>query len=111
MNIRVNEQLYENVEVINHKDQVLMTSDLKDKKELISNVIKSDAIQILDTDNTLISTIQGVFIYDCLMRDRSGEYLVFHKKIDTPKDTIAKLNEQITDIELALCEIYESLGV
>lgn len=46
----------------------------------------------------------------CTETSREKYITAYKEKKPTPKD-VNDLNEQITNIELAICEIYESLGV
>lgn len=79
--------------------------------ELRAAVQEADEISFysidIDKEEQLVTSITGAFAYDSTYVDAEHIKVVF-KKSDSD---IAKIGEAITNIELALCEIYENMGV
>lgn len=112
MKITINDKSFDVLEVI----------DGATKTDIyVSKSADVEPFKHLFTGEITINVKDGVEEYDvvdkyigCSCTETSGEkYITVHKakKPTTDEKDVNDLNEQITNIELAICEIYESLGV
>lgn len=82
-----------------------------DITDLLSNVNGDTVIEVIDEDGNLYDSISATYANGLMVETKASKWLEFSKKV-VPDDTkVSALMAQITDLELALCEIYESLGV
>ena len=112
MKIKVNNFILDNVLVINDKAKLNLVVDVDaDVTELLENIKGSVTIHILGKEDETVSSIIGTFASPYVITAGGNKTVEFHKEIEPSDDTVAKINEHITNIELALCEIYETLEV
>ena len=89
----------------------IKTDKSENKDEVISLLNGENTILCYDNDN-IIDTIESGYTF--MYIEERLNYRWYVLKIpytEEPVDEISALREQITNIELALCEIYESMGV
>lgn len=67
------------------------------------NVVEKDG----KTEETLTAVLTGKFVFDRATVDAEHIKLVFAKHTDD----VARLEEAITNLELAMTELYEGMGV
>lgn len=110
MKITINDKSFDVLEVINGTTETnIYVSKSVDAEPLMH--LFAGEITINVKDSTEEYDVVDKYI-GCSYTETNGEkYITAHKaKKPTAKD-VNDLNEQITNIELAICEIYESLGV
>ena len=110
MKIKANGLSFDVISVTDDGKTLQIFVETEEFADLSASISKSDKIEILDEDASVASTISGQFIHPRLVITSSNKILKFDKKDDSV-DKIHSLQQQITDLELALCEIYESMEV
>ena len=115
MKIIINEQAIDVISLtINENKLQIQTCDTQNIEEVMHLLITSGEITYLDNDGTVIRVIESGYSFQ-YVETRDGYHTFYVNLPPAPEeprpDTLAILNEQLTNIELALCEIYESMGV
>lgn len=83
MKVKVNGLTFDNVIVTSNEKTLQINVETEDVKELSDNVVKSNTIEVLADDDTLVSTLRGCFTQPYLVTDAFGKRLVFVKKDDS----------------------------
>ena len=107
MNIQIDDLILDNVRLINKDKEVLLITETADLSLLLNKIIGSVKIYQLDNDNNILYSIECDFDQPRLVEYKKYTTM-YCPKVIKEEPTI---QQQITDLELALCEIYESLGV
>lgn len=90
----------------------IKTNITDNKMDAISLFEGSPSITYYDDNDNLIETIDGNYNFKWVEENPKYRWYVLEiPHTEEPADEISALKEQITNIELALCEIYESMGV
>lgn len=115
MKIIINEQSIDVISLSINGDKIeIQTNDTQKVDEVMQLLMKSDEITYLDNDDNIIQVIESGYSFQYV--EVRGEYSTYNinlppTPVEPTPDALAVLNEQITNIELALCEIYEIMGV
>lgn len=115
MKIIINEQSIDVIYLSINGDKIeIQTYDTQNIDDVMLSLITSGEITYLDNDDNVIRVIESGYSFQ-YVETRDGYHTFYVNLPPTPEeptpDTLAILNEQLTNIELALCEIYESMGV
>ena len=107
MKIQINEIVLDNVLLVNEEKTVLLRTEATDLTPLLNEIVGSVTIHQLDDDDTILWSIEGSFKTPYIVRREKYTTMYCPKVIaETPN-----IQQQITDLELALCEIYENMEV
>jgi hypothetical protein len=82
-----------------------------DIADLLSDIIGDTVVEVVDEDGTIRNSISATYINGRMVETKTSKWFEFSKKTISEDTKLSALMSQITDLELALCEIYESLGV
>lgn len=82
-----------------------------DIADLLSDIIGDTVVEVVDEDGTIRNSISATYINGRMVETKVSKWFEFSKKTISEDTKLSDLMTQITDLELALCEIYESLGV
>lgn len=107
MKIRINELILDNVALINESKTVLLRTETTDLSPALNEIIGSVTMQQLEDDDAVLWTVEGDFEKPYIVH-REKFTTMYCPKVITETPTI---QQQITDLELALCEIYETMEV
>ena len=107
MKIQINELVLNNVVLRNESKEVLLRTETTDLSPLLNEIIGSVTIHQLDDDDTVLWSVDGNFEQPYIVKREKYTTMYCPKVITEP----SSLQQQITDLELALCEIYESMVV
>lgn len=107
MKVQINELVLDDVALIDEAEKVLLRSDTTDLSPLLNEITGSVTIHQLDDDNSILWSVEGNF---------EQPHIVYREKYTTmycPKVVVKMpdIQQQITNLELALCEIYERMEV
>ena len=105
MKVQINDLILDNVVLIEEPKEVLLRTKTTDLSPLLSEIIGSVTIHQLDDDNNVVWSVEGDFKQSHIFK-REKYTTMYCPKVITEPPT---LQQQITDIELALCEIFEKL--
>ena len=109
MRIRINEKDFDIENIRDTSATLLIWAGDNDVGGLSKLINGKTLIEVLDENDTVVRTVEGTFGEHRTIVDVFGKRLEFTRRTDA--DTLAALNEHITNIELALCEIYENMEV
>ena len=107
MKIQINDLILEDVFLINETKEVLLRTTSTDLAPLLEQITGSVTIHQLNDDNNILWSVQGDFESPRIVK-REKYTTMYCPKVIVENPTI---QQQITDLQLALCEIYESMGV
>ena len=107
MKIQINDLVLDDVALIDEKKEILLRAESTDLNPLLNEITGSVTIYQLDDDNAVLWSIQGDFGQPYIVK-REKYTTMYCPKVIVETPTI---QQQITDLELALCEIYESMEV
>ena len=110
MQITINNKAFEILDIIDEASKTVIYVDKSVNIEPLINIIKGK-ITISVTDNTTEYDLSGTYASFYVIETQRDKYIEAFKKAEPTPDTVAQLNEQITNLELALCELYESQEV
>lgn len=112
MKIKISESIFEIRDVSVTRQQIhLVTTPEDECSQLIKAVSECTAIDIVDDTDTTIKTIEGAFVDPYIVDEPYAQTVVFARETIDSTKSLAELSEQITNLELALCEIYEAMEV
>ncbi len=111
MKIKVNEKVFEVALLEDRANDVRVRVSLDtDLDEFKREIEGATDIEYLGTDkdgnDELVFKVYSKFALDTISRGKEW-YIFTFKKVTRE----AELEEQVTNLELALCEIYEAMGV
>ena len=111
MKIKI-ENIIIDVVSVSVKDNLLLikTLDTIDHLPVLSILHTQDTILHMDDDNNVIQKFEGKFVLDSAEIRNGYVYYRIHLPSADEKEYKA-LQDAITTLELALCEIYESMEV
>lgn len=95
MKVKVNGLTFDNVIVTSDEKTLQINVETEDVKELSDNVVKSNTIEVLADNDTLISTLKGRFTQPLLVADAFCKRLVFVKK-DESADKLDALMQPVS---------------
>ena len=110
MKVRINDTIFENVFVFDNEKVIRLIGNI-DESILTLDISDNTTIEILSEVDEVLSSITVNYGNRYVVEDDLSKSIVFQKVTPSPEDEITKLKQQITDLELALCEIYESMEV
>lgn len=111
MKIKIGELHIEVISVIVENDKLrIQLNETTDTYSFVSQLSNTTMVYTDDDDN-IIRTFEGVFELNSV--EQSNGFTYCNIQVHPVKDNsdLLGLIESITNIEIALCEIYESLGV
>jgi hypothetical protein len=79
--------------------------------DLLFDIIGDTVVEVVDEDENIRNSISATYINGRMVETKASKWFEFSKKVMSDNAKVSALMAQITDLELALCEIYESLGV
>ena len=110
MKITINDISFDVIEVIDGATKTdIYVSNSADVKPLVDLLVGDITISV--KDHTEEYDVADKYIRCTYTETSRDKYITAHKEKKPTMNNEADLNEQITNIELAICEIYESLGV
>ena len=109
MNIRIKNETIDAIS-LSVRDNILtiQTSDAVSPIDIIPLIYESSLIEQIDNSGNVMQKYEGKF--SSVFTEQTNGYLYIHIGLPDVNE-IAMLEQQITDLQLALCEIYESMGV
>ena len=116
MKIIVKEQEINVLSVSVDEEKITIQTDIKQTTpNMVLLLNDSPAITYCDDNGDIVNGINSGS-YTLHSIEERGNARKYYLHIPTtlaevPKSEIERMNEQITNIELALCEIYENMGV
>lgn len=116
MKIIVNEQEINVRDMsVNENNIVIQTDIEQNNSDMVLLLSDSPSIAYYNDNGDIIAEIdKGSYTLHSIEERKGIRKYYLHiptTLAEVPKSEIERMNEQITNIELALCEIYESLGV
>ena len=110
MKITINDKSFDVLGVIDGSAETnIYVSNSVDTESLMDLFSGDVTIKVKD-NNGEYDVVDKYIRCHCTETSREKYITAYKEKKPAPKD-VNDLNEQITNIELAICEIYESLGV
>lgn len=95
MKIKANGLIFDNIIVIPDEKTLQIVVETEDVKELSYNIAKSDRIEVLADDDTIVSTLRGRFVHPYLVIDSSSKRLNF-TKIDDSADKLDSIIQPVS---------------
>lgn len=91
----------------------IKVSETDDSQRFSSQLFNHSSLIYMDDDNNVLRTFDGKFTLNSV--EQSDGFMFYNLQMPTESEKamskVTMINDVITNIELALCEIYESLGV
>lgn len=112
MKIKIGEQTIDVVSVFSQNDRVrIQVDETSDAYEFASQIAGCDTLLYMDDNENVIQTFEGEFTLNSVEQSNGSMYynLQLPTVSEKAKREIDNLKETITILELALCEIYESM--
>ena len=81
-----------------------------DKNLFLSQLSRVNTLVYTDDEGNVVQTFEGIFSLNS-MEEADGSLYYNLQMTNLSSRAVSTLKESITNIELALCEIYESMGV
>ena len=111
MQITIKDKTFDILDIIDKTDRTFIYVDTESNVDELADAIQGKIdITVNDGDN-LVTVASGTYKGTYIVQTATQRYLEAFKKAEPTPDTVAQLNEQITNLELTLCELYESKGV
>jgi hypothetical protein len=111
MKIKVNGEAFIVNDIIDDNVETKIYVGKDDATDLLSYINGDTVIEVIDGDGNLYDTISATYTNGVMVETKASKWFEFSKNTTQDDIKVSALMAQITDLELALCEIYESLGV
>ena len=110
MKITLNNEVFETLRITDEPLKTIIYLGESVDVDTLVRLFKGEVtMSVIDDDEEY--KITATYLGASYIETQGNKYVEAYKKKTPTPDTIAELNEQITNLELAICEIYESLGV
>ena len=111
MQIIIKDKTFDVLDITDKTDRTFIYVDTESNVDELADAIQGKIdITVNDGDN-LVTVASGTYKGTYIVQTVTQRYLEAFKKAEPAPDTVAQLNKQITNLELALCELYESKEV
>lgn len=112
MKIKVNGFIFDNLMIMDEEKTLQIFVETENVKELSDNIVKSDTIEILADDDTVVSTLSGRFTQPYLVVDSSGKRLKFIKK-DNSADKLNAIMQPVSVmfVQMAQDKILDDITI
>ena len=112
MKIKLGEQILEVVSAVSDNNRLrIQVDETSDAHEFLLLIENNTTMLYMDDDENIVQTFDGGFTLNSVEQSNGAMYynLQMPTEAEKAKREIERLKETITNLELALCEIYESM--